>query len=994
VTTPEVFTSGVVSSSRFRGHQVRRRWWIYLIGLLAVCGGFWAFDVWRLRADWQQAQRDVAKGKPTAAVVRLARLARRWPLNGEVQYDLGVCELALGHLDRAEAAWARVPPGSPHAARAAMMRARQALKVHRLSAAEPLLPAALEDPGDFGKEARETLLQLYKLEGRYDEARRLVREGWGRYDPVGTIQELVRLDTSNPMPIEKVEPMLHTAALAAPDDDRIWLGWAALATRQGRFEEARGWLDRCLERRPADPAVWRVRLDWARAAENESEVRRALAHLPPDRVPQTEVLSLRAWFARRAGDAEGERRALEELVEYDRGALAAMEGLAELLLRIGRPEKAKQLRARKGELERTLDWYMVNIFPANRLEHATELARAAETVGRRFEAHCWWELAALQTSHTALARAELARLDREAISAGPSPPHLSPAGLLAELNAEATPESDAPRALSCGARPRFVDDAESAGLHFTFDNGLETLHQIPETMSGGVGLLDYDGDGWLDVYVVQGGKFPPSPDAPNTGDRLFRNKGNGTFEDVTEQSRIARLPRGYGHGVTVGDIDNDGHPDLFLTRWRSYALFRNKGDGTFEDITDKAGLSGDRDWPTSAAFADLDGDGDLDLYVCHYLDWDSEHPRACWNKVRQVFTFCGPPEFPSKPDHLFRNDGGRFVDISTEAGILDRTGEGLGVVANDFDGDGRVDLFVANDQSAKFLFLNRGGLRFEEVGHIAGVASNASGLYQASMGVASGDLNGDGLPDLAVTNFYSEYTALYQNLGEGVFSDHSAECGLVVASRYRLGFGIAFLDFNNDGQLDLVTANGHVDDNRTDVPQRMRAQLLAGAEGGCKLVDVTDRAGPVFQVSLLGRGLAAGDLDNDGRVDSLIVPQNQPLAYFHNRTDGGRSLTLRLEGGHSSNRDAVGARVSIQAGGRRRVGYRIGGGSYQSASDPRLHFGLGTASTVDRVEVAWPSGRVDRYDNLAADTGYLLREGDTQPHPLPGFRPGPFLPHR
>jgi enediyne biosynthesis protein E4 len=355
---------------------------------------------------------------------------------------------------------------------------------------------------------------------------------------------------------------------------------------------------------------------------------------------------------------------------------------------------------------------------------------------------------------------------------------------------------------------------------------------MPETMSVVVGLLDYDSDGWLDVYVVRGGKFPPRRDAPNSGDRLFRNKGNGTFEDVTERSRIATLPRGYCHGVAVGDIDNDGHPDLFLTRWQSYALFRNKGDGTFEDFTNQAGLGGARDWPTSAAFADLDSDGDLDLYVCHYLEWDSEHPRGCWDKERQVFTFCGPPEFPSMPNHLFRNDGGHFVDISTEAGIVDQTGEELGVVATDVDGDGRVDLFVANDQSTKFLFMNRGGLRFEEVGHVAGVASNASGLYQASMGVASGDVNGDGLPDLAVTNFYNEYTALYENLRDGVFSDHSSECGLAVPSRYRLGFGIDFLDFNNDGRLDLVTANGHVDDHRTDVPQRMRAQLFAGTAGG------------------------------------------------------------------------------------------------------------------------------------------------------------------
>ena len=488
---------------------MRRRLWVIAAGILAAGGGFWAFDGWRLRADWQQAQRELANGKPASALPRLARLAARWPGNGEVQYELGACELALGRVDRAEAAWARVPPGSPLAPRAAMMRARQALKVHRLSAAELLLPTALEDPGEFGKEARETFVHLCKLQGRFDEARRLVREGWGRYDRVGTIQELVRLDTANPIPIEKALPILQTAAQAAPDDDRIWLGWATLATRQGRFVEARGWLDRCLERRPADPVVWRVRLDWARAAESESEVRRALAHLPPDRVPRTEVLSLRAWFARRAGDIERERRALEELVACDPGALSAMESLAELLLRNGQPERAKQLRARRGDLERRLDWYMVNIFPANRLEHATELARAAEAVGRRFEAHCWWQLAAEQSAHTTLAKAELARLDREAMPTGPSPPHLTPAGLLAELSAEAAPRSHAPDVESCGAAPRFIDDARSAGLHFTFDNGLENLHQIPETMSGGVGLLDYDGDGWLDVYVVQGGRFPP-----------------------------------------------------------------------------------------------------------------------------------------------------------------------------------------------------------------------------------------------------------------------------------------------------------------------------------------------------------------------------------------------------------------------------------------------------------------------------------------------------
>jgi hypothetical protein len=323
------------------------------------------------------------------------------------------------------------------------------------------------------------------------------------------IQELIRHDGSNPIPVETVQSTLLTAARAAPEDDRIWLGWASLAARKGRFEQARRWLDRCLERRPVDPAVWRVRLDWARATENESEVRCALAHLAPDRVTPKEVLSLRAWFAHRAGDIERERRALEELVERDRGALSAMERLAELLLRTGQAERAKQLRARRGVLEQTLDWYIANVFIANRLEHTSELARAAEAVGRQIEAHDWWELAFEQSAHAAVAKEELARLDREAISVGPLPAQVTLTGLLADLNSMVTRKSDAAGALSCGASPRFVDDAKSAGLSFTFDNGLEALHQLPETMSGGVGLLDYVGDGRLDVYLVQGGQVSP-----------------------------------------------------------------------------------------------------------------------------------------------------------------------------------------------------------------------------------------------------------------------------------------------------------------------------------------------------------------------------------------------------------------------------------------------------------------------------------------------------
>ena len=494
-------------------------------------------------------------------------------------------------------------------------------------------------------------------------------------------------------------------------------------------------------------------------------------------------------------------------------------------------------------------------------------------------------------------------------------------------------------------------------------------------MCGGVGLLDFDGDGFVDVYCVQGGHFPPDPNARQLADQLFRNRGDGTFEDVTARSKIGAFKGGYGHGVSVGDFDNDGHPDLFVTRWRSYALYRNLGDGSFRDVTKEAGLGGERGWPTSSAFADLDNDGDLDLYVCHYGIWSTDKPLICDGPAGSSHISCDPRLITALPDHVYRNESGKFVDVTAEAGIIDREGRGLGVVAADLDGDDRIDIFVANDSTANFLFRNVGGFRFEEAAHSAGVAANSGGGYQSGMGVACGDLDGDGRLDLAITNFYGQSTTFFHNLGEGLFADDTAAIGLAAPSRYVLGFGAAFLDANNDGRLDLMTANGHVNDVRPTIPFAMTAQLYLGAEGG-SLTDVTTLAGPPFQELYVGRGLAIGDLDNDGRLDAVMVPQNGPLVYFHNRTEAVRShfVTIRLEG-RKSNRDGVGSSVALTAGGHKQTKQRLGGGSYQSACDSRLHFGLGKNAPVESVEVRWPSGQVDRYHDITADKAYLLREG-------------------
>ncbi len=441
-------------------------------------------------------------------------------------------------------------------------------------------------------------------------------------------------------------------------------------------------------------------------------------------------------------------------------------------------------------------------------------------------------------------------------------------------------------------------------------------HQIPETIGGGVAVLDYDGDGWLDVYLVQGGPRQGDPGravdnrddgspfalAPN-GDRLFRNRRDGTFR--RRDGRVGHLAGsggGYAFGVTVGDYDGDGRPDLFVTRFGSYALLPQPGRRHVRGRDrERAGLGGDRDWPTSAAFADLDGDGDLDLYVCHYLAWDVEHPTLCHDTPAP-----GPSSFPVCRSAFRRGPiicSATTAAISStspqSAGIVDHDGRGLGVVAADLDDDGRIDLFVANDMTANYLFRNLGNMKFEEVGHLAGVACNADGGYQAGMGVACGDLDGDGRAGPGRHELLRRVDhVLSATWRHGLFADATAAVGLKAPSRFLLGFGITFLDVDNDGCLDLATANGHVSTTcAPKSPYAMPAQLLTG-----------DSQGPIDRRhARQRRGLErAKDRPRTGRaatstttvaVDLLLVAQNSPLAYLHNQTErAGHFITLRLKG--------------------------------------------------------------------------------------------------
>jgi hypothetical protein len=517
----------------------------------------------------------------------------------------------------------------------------------------------------------------------------------------------------------------------------------------------------------------------------------------------------------------------------------------------------------------------------------------------------------------------------------------------------------------------FREVAEPAGVSFRFETGARGQHDLPEIMGGGVALFDADGDGRLDIYLCNGGPIddPPGGKKADPPCRLYRNRGGWQFEDITE--RAGAPGPSYAMGAAVGDYDGDGRSDLFVTGWRDQRLYRNRGGGRFEDVTRRAGLSSDL-WSTSAAFADLDGDGDLDLYVATYVDFPAKSAPFCAAPDGRR-DYCGPEDLPAQPDRLYRNNGdGTFTEVSRTAGIDLPEGRGLGVLVADLTGDHRPDVYVANDSSPCWLFANRGGLNFEEIGEVAGVARDGQGEVLSGMGVALGDLDGDGLLDLVVTNFYDRSTIAFRAQGRprGVYRDGSSWLGLAAATRHVLGFGVALVDFDGDGGVDLLQTNGHVLDRaRLGTPFAMRPTLLRNT--GPPLQAVSESAGAWFGRPALGRGLAVGDLDGDGRPDVVAAALDAPAALLRNVAEGGHFVNLELL--DRAGRPAVGARVRVTAGGRIQVGALTGGGSYLAASEPRVRFGLGRARGVDRVDVDWPWGSSEVWIRPAPSPEGLLR---------------------
>ncbi|WP_020470889.1 CRTAC1 family protein [Zavarzinella formosa] len=556
-----------------------------------------------------------------------------------------------------------------------------------------------------------------------------------------------------------------------------------------------------------------------------------------------------------------------------------------------------------------------------------------------------------------------------------------------EVSPEAAPKTEEP------AGPVIFEDVTpGSGVVFTCRNGEEAnRYTILESLGCGVAVLDYDGDGRLDLFFPGGGYFEgdSAPQIRGLPGKLYRNLGNWKFADVTAQAGLDG-PVFYSHGATAGDYDRDGFPDLLVTGWNRTVLYHNVSDGNggrrFEDVSEKAGLTDTR-WATSAAWGDLDGDGFPDLYVCYYTDWSFANDPKCTGQGRDTTKdVCSPHQFGPLQHRLYRNKGdGTFADITATA-PLRPDGKGLGVLITDLDADGRPDIYVANDGGDNFLYVNRGGMKFEERGRATGCALDDTGLFNGSMGVDAADYDESGRPSVWVTNYQGELHALYRNLGPTGFRHDSQSAGVARLGRQFVGFGTGFVDFDNDGWEDLVISNGHVLRHPTGSTVKQRPVLLRNEQhdGRRQFREIPGKGGPYFRGQYGGRGLAVADLDDDGWPDLIITHQNEPVVLLRNvaGATGTTNNWLGISLAGRDRRDVAGATVTLEVNGRKLTRFTHGGGSYLSTGDSRLRFGLGAASQVGRLTVRWPNGKEEQYDGLQPGRYWRITEGNPKPETI------------
>lgn len=976
----------------------RSRGWILAIALLLA--GIVFFVITQM--DWvpterllAEAQIQLRRGQLAESEQTALRLTRRgsravegWLLAAEAAARQRHFTVAADYLDH-------VPDDGSRLSVAGWF-ARGLLEFQgfqRLSAAEAAFQKVIQhDPRHA--DALRYLAKVLSLQGRHSEAlpHRLALLELGQVDePILVLLALG--DTANDDPEQ-----LRGFATASPDDPGALCGMARLALIENRPTDAKPLLVRLSTLRPdwIAPQCWLGSLQLAskdfgsfdRWVDSQADLARGHSEF-------WFLLGRRASLANRL---ELAGRCWTQAVRLDPNSIAATYQLGQTLVSLGFSDAAQSFLDRSrllSEYLATAKSYVIS----QRLELLAPAAELAEQLGLLREAAAWHELLSRNLGQQTTKRSAATHHQQQAVRlqtklreqpAGQRTSEHVTQTLWSHLPADWTqpPKWELPKQSSPGLESKsgaslatqFQDRATEAGLIFQYHNGSrpETKSEyMYEFSGGGVAALDYDVDGYVDVLLTQGSDWPPDPNQRERLDRLFRNQSGERFTDVTFEAEL--IEPGFSQGVTVGDFDNDGFPDLYVANIGPNRFFRNNGDGTFTDVTRETDTACGN-WSTSCALADFNNDGFPDLYVVNYVEGEHLFDRPC--RLPDGSTrLCTPHEYAASQDELFLNLGdGRFQNVTREAGIVAPDGKGLGLVVADFEGTGRLNIFVANDAVPNFYFVNEtlppgAPPKFFERGFASGLAVDQDGHAEACMGVSAGDADGDGRMDLFVTNFHRESNTLYLQHTPGLFVDSTREAALEEPSLPMLGFGTQFFDADLDGARDLIVTNGHVGDlSRHGIPYRMPTQLFRNL-GAARFEEIkAERAGPFFQKEWLGRGLARLDWNRDGREDFVVSHLEDAAALVVNDSATvGHFLSVELRG-TELDRDAVGATVRVQAGSRVWTQQLTAGDGYQACNERRLIFGLGSLKTVDELSVTWRSGQVTRSSNIPTNTAWMIRE--------------------
>lgn len=948
--------------------------WLVLLSFAAV-GALLLNSWWRAPERWLvEGKTALMSGRCSAALELAQRVLQRRPDSLDALLLAAEASLESDQLDVALKYCARLPDNAdePRIVETLRSTAQSAVFAGRATAAEGVYSRALKlAPDDLLMHRR--LSAIYLAESRRWESQphlfALVR------GKEFTLEELAFL--GNGEELFEAEAMLEFFLKSDPNDVLPLMGRARLLIFKGFTDEGEAMLRQILAQRP-DLIEAQVQLGIVLVSESRhTEFRNWHAQLPAAADSHPEIWWVRATQARREGNAKAAVRCAWEALRLDPGHLGACYQLAQLLASLDQPEAAQVFAERASRLELLATTVHDVLLRGNTAERVMRCARLTEDLGRLWEAWGWHMV--LQTYHPT--RADARQLSRLAAQLTPELPQTLPDHQLArvfDFSGYPLPRWSVELTDAAGgagqppSKAKFEDVSAAIGLDWRYQNGAPPDRpglMIYQSIGGGVGAVDVDRDGWPDLLFPQASAAAPLEAQPiESSDRLFRN-ARGLAVDVTDAALPGDLA--FGFGVATGDFDCDGFADVYLANAGRNILLRNLGDGTLQDVTEAAGLTS-HDWTASALVADLNGDGLPDLYDVNYCGGDRPFTHVCHREDNDIPRTCIPTEFPAADDRLFINLGnGEFRDVTATAGILHPEGRGLGILAGRLDDQPGLDLYIANDMSANFLFLNRTepsakDVRFIERGVVSGTAYDADGRPQASMGIAADDADGDGRLDLFLTHFYNESNTFYRQHSGSFFTDESNFVGLREPSMQTLGFGTQFLDAELDGWPDLVVANGHVDDfTEGGMPFRMRPQYFSNNSG--KFTEVTsERLGDFFVREQVGRGLARLDWNHDHRDDFVVSRLFDNTAVVLNRTaETGHAILLQFTG--RTDRDAIGTEVRVTAGDRTLVRQLVSGDGFACANERRLTVGIGAATQADRLEIRWPDGSIAEFQDVSAD---------------------------